>query len=171
MNILKQKLLRSIKLLSTRELYKLVSRPTKQESTLEPALGKCLPQKILAHCRKHFNPISLVDLVSPKELSGNLPEFVRELQSISNNFPINHEVLTIDKIQKRLCQLKSGKASNNADLELLKKHVNAHLCFKLFVEWQIAYGQTSISLPFRGIYTLKTLWMGQGSTTDPSKHG
>ena len=93
------------------------------------------------------------------------------MQNISNNFPINHEVPAIDKIQRRLYQLKSGKARNNVDLELLIKHVNNYLCFKLFVEWQIAFGQTSISLPFRGIYRLKTIWKGQGSTTDTSKHG
>ena len=52
-----------------------------------------------------------------------------------------------------------------------KKHVNTHLCFKLFVEWQITYGQTSFSLPFGGIDRLKSLWKGKGSTTDPSKHG
>ena len=77
------------------------------------------------------------------------------MQNVSNNFPINHEVPTIDKIQKNLCQLKSGKASNNVDLELLKKNVNTHLCYNVFVEWQIAYGQTSIFLPFRVIIDLK----------------
>ena len=106
---------------------------------------KCSPEKILDHFRKHFNPTSLVDSVTPKELSGKLPDFVSELQNVSNNFPINHEVPTIDKIQKNLCQLKSGKASNNVDLELLKKNVNTHLCYNVFVEWQIAYGQTSPS--------------------------
>ena len=30
-----------------------------------------------------------VDSFAPKELTGNLPDFVRELQNISNNFPIN----------------------------------------------------------------------------------
>ena len=46
------------------------------------------------------------------------------MQNISNNFPINHEAPTIDEIQKHLRQLKSGKASNDVDPELLKKCEN-----------------------------------------------
>ena len=82
MIILKQKLLRSINLRSIRELDKLFSRARKQESTLKLALGKCPRGKILDHFRKHFNLTSLVDSVTSKELSGNLPEFVHELQNI-----------------------------------------------------------------------------------------
>ena len=89
-------MLRSINLRSTRELDKHFPRATKQESTLKPAPGKCSPEKILDHFRKYFNPTSLVDSVTLKELSGNLPEFAREFQNISNNFPINHEVPIID---------------------------------------------------------------------------
>ena len=108
-----------------RELDKLFSRANKQESTLKPAPGKCPPppEKIFDHFKKHFNPTSLVNLVVPEELSGNL-EFVRGLQNISSNFPINHEAPTIDEIQKHLHQLKSGKASNDVDPELLKKCEN-----------------------------------------------
>ena len=79
-------------------------------------------EKIFDHFKKLFNPTSLIDSVALKELSGNLPEFVRKLQNISKNFPINHEVPTIDEIQKYLRQLKSGKASNDVDPELLKKY-------------------------------------------------
>ena len=107
MNILKQKLLKSINLL---------------RSIKRNQLQRNVPlRKIFDHFRKHFNPANLVDSVTPKKLRGKLPDFVSELQNISNNFPINHEVPTIDKILKNLFQLKSGKASNNDDLELLKK--------------------------------------------------
>ena len=68
-----------------------------------------------------FNLTSLVDSVALEEPSGNLPEFVRELQNISNDFPINHELPTIDEIQKHLRRLKSGKTSNDVDPERLKK--------------------------------------------------
>ena len=85
---------------------------------MKPASGKCSPAKLFDHFKStsikqvlHFNPTSLADSVAPKELFGNLPEFVRELQKISNNFPINQEVLSIDEIQKHH-QLKSGEASN-----------------------------------------------------------
>ena len=96
----------------SRELDKLFSRTKEHESTLKPAPGKCPSDKIFDLFKKHFNPTSLVDSVAPKEPSDNLLEFVRELQNISNNFPINHEVPTIDEIQKHLRQLKFGKASN-----------------------------------------------------------
>jgi len=38
-----------------------------------------------------------------------------------NYFPINHKVPSIEEIQRHQCQLKSGKASNDIDAELLKK--------------------------------------------------
>ena len=81
------------------------------------APGKCPPERIFDYFKKHFNPTSLVDSVAPKEL----PQFAREPQNIWNDFSINHEVSTIDEIQKHLHQLKSGKGSNNVDTELQKK--------------------------------------------------
>ena len=79
------------------------------------------PEEIFDYFKKHFSPASLFNSVAPEELSGNLPEFVCELQNISNNFSINQEVPTLDEIQKHLHQLKLGKASNNIYPELLKK--------------------------------------------------
>ena len=66
------------------------------------------PSENLWSFQKNFNPTSSVDSVVPKELSGNFPEFVHELQNISNKFPINHEVPTVNEIQKHVRQLKSG---------------------------------------------------------------
>ena len=102
-------------------LDKLFSRAKKQETTLKPTPGKCLPEKILDHFKKHFSATSLVDWVTPDELSSNLPEFVRELQNFSENFLVNHEVPIIGEIQKHLRQLKWGKTSNDVDPDLLKK--------------------------------------------------
>ena len=152
-----------------RDLDKLFSRAKKQESTLKPGPGKCPPEKIFDHFKKHFNPTSLVDSVATKELSGNLPEFVRELQKISNNFPINHEVPTIDETQKYLRQLKSGKASNDVDPELLKKCEHALM---LQVIYRMANNLWS-SLDILGVWgnsRLKALWKGEGSKSDPSKY-
>ena len=107
------------------EIYRILAKNSwakKQESTMKPTPGKCSREKIFDHFIKHFNTTRLVHSVALKELSGNLPEFVRELQNISNNLPINHEVPTIDEIQKHLHQWKSGKASDNVDPELLKKY-------------------------------------------------
>ena len=88
-----------------RELDKLFSWTKEQVSTLKPTPGKSTPDKIFDLFKKHFNPTSVVESVAPEEL-------VCELQNISNNFPINHEVPTTHEIQKHLRQLKSGKASN-----------------------------------------------------------
>ena len=118
--------------------------------------------------KKHFNSNSLVNSVTPQESSGNLPEFVGELQKISNNFPINHEIPTIDEIQKYMSQLKSGKASNDVDPELLKKIQHPHmlqlihrmannLCSKL--DFPVVWGNSR----------LKTLWKGKESKSDPSE--
>ena len=141
-----------------RELDKLCSRGKKQESTLKPASGKCPPEKIFDNFKKHFNPTSLVDSVAPKELSGNL--LVRELQKVSNNFPISHEVPTIDEIQKHLRQLKSRKASNDVDLELLQKCEHPLML-------QVIHGMannlwSNLDIPaVWGNSRLKTLWKGQ----------
>ena len=75
MNILKQKLLRSINLWST-ELDKHFSWTKRQKSTLRPVPGKCPPEKIFDHFKKHLHTAGLIDLVASEELSGNLPEFV-----------------------------------------------------------------------------------------------
>ena len=76
---------------------------------------------------------------------------------------------TIDEIQKHLCQLKSGKASNNVDPELLKKcedplmpqviHTMAHNLW------------SNLNLPaVLGNSRLKTLQKGKTSKPDPSKY-
>ena len=44
-------------------------------STLKPACGKCPPEKIFDHFKKHFNTAILVDSIAAKEL----PEFARDL--------------------------------------------------------------------------------------------
>ena len=141
MNILKQKLVTSI-----RELDKLFSRAKKQESILKSPPGKCPPEKILDHFRKHFNSISFVDSVTPKELGGNLPEFVCELQNISNDLPINDEIATIDEIQEHLLML----------------HVIHRMVNNLWsnLDLSAVYGNSR----------LKTLWKGKGSTSDRSKY-
>ena len=129
---------------------------------------KCPPEKIFDHFKKHFNPTILVDLVAPKELSGNLSEIVRELQKISNNFPINHEVPTIDEIQRHLCQLKSGKASNDVDPKLLKKCEHPLMLQVIHRMANNLWSDLDI-LAVWGNSRLKTLWTGKGSKSDPSK--
>ena len=115
------------------------------------------------------NKSAAADLVAPKELSGNLSEFVRELQKISNNFPINHEVPTIDEIQRHLRQLKSGKASNNVDPKLLKKCEHPLMLQVIHRMANNLWSNLDI-LAAWGNSRLKTLWTGKGSKLDPSKY-
>ena len=144
-----------------RELDKLFSRVKKQESTLKPAPGKCLPEKIFDHFKKHFNPT--------KELSGNLPIFVCELQNILNTFPVNHDLPTIDEIQKHLRQLKSGKASNDVDPELLKKC--EHPLMLQVIHRMANSLWSNLDIPAVLCNSrLKTLWKEKGSKSDPSKY-
>ena len=136
---------------------------------MKPASGKYPPEKIFDHFKKHFNPTSLVDSVASEELIGNLPEFVLELQNISNNFTINHEVPTIDEIQKHPRQLKSGKASNDVDPELLKKC--QHPLMLQVIDRMANNLWSNLDIPaVWGNSRLKTLWKGKGSKSDASKY-
>ena len=105
----------------------------------------------------------------PKNLVGKLPEVVRELQKISNNFPINHKVPTIDEVQKYLRQLKSGKAGNDVDPELLNK---CEQPLMLQVIHRMANNLwSSLDVPVvLGNSRLKSLWRRKGSKSDPSKY-
>ena len=125
--------------------------------------------KIFDHFKKHFSSASLVDSVTLEELSGNLLEFFLELQNISNNFPINHEVPTIDEIQKHLRQLKSGKASNDVHPEQLKKF--EHPLMLQVIDRMANNLWSNLDIPaVWGNSRLKTPWKGKGSKSDPSKY-
>ena len=87
---------------------------------MKPAHGKCPPEKILDHFKNTSIKQVLLTQLLTKNLPLNLPQFVCEL-NISNNFPNNHKVQTMDEIQKHLSQLKSGKAICSVNPELLKK--------------------------------------------------
>ena len=135
------------------EIYRILaknSRAKKQESTMKPAPGKCSREKIFDHFIKHFNTTRLVDSGALKELSGNLPEFVRELQNISNSLPINH----LMRFRNIFINENQGKLVTMLILSYWK-NVNTHLCFKLLIEWLTNYGQTCIFLLFRVILDWK----------------
>ena len=126
-------------------------------STLKAARGKCPPEKIFDNFKKHVDTAILVDSIAPKEL----PEFVRELEKISNSFPINHEVPTTGEIQKHLRQLNSGKASIDVDLELLKKCEDPLIL--QFLHRMANNLWSNLDIPsVWGNSRLKTLWKEKG---------
>ena len=117
-------------------------------STLKAARGKCPPEKIFDNFKKHFDTAIFVDSIAPKEL----PEF---------NFPINHEVPTIGEIQKHLRQLNSGKATNDVDLELLKKCEDPLIL--QFLHRMANNLWSNLDIPsVWGNSRLKTLWKEKG---------
>ena len=89
----------------------------------------------------------------PKNLAVTLQNLFMSSKISQNNFPSNHEVTTTDEIQKHRYQLKSGKASNDVDRELLKKY--KHLLMLQVIAIQTTYGQIWMFLPFRVILDLK----------------
>ena len=75
---------------------------------------------------------------------------------------------TIDEIQKHLYQLKSGKASDNVDLDLLKKCEHSLM---LQVIHTMAITWSNLNLPaVLGNSRLETLQKGKTSKPDPSKY-
>ena len=97
----------------------------------------------------------------PEEFGENLPDFVRELQKISGRFPINHEVPSIDEIQTHLHRLKSGKASNDVDPELLKRC--EHPVMLTVIHRMASNRWENLDMPAAwGNSRLKTLWKGKG---------
>ena len=105
----------------------------------------------------------------PEEFGENLPDFVCELQNISGRFPINHEVPSIDEIQTHLHRLKSGKASNDVDPELLKRC--EHPVMLTVIHRKASNLWENLDMPAAwGNSRLKTLWKGKGSKSDPSRY-
>ena len=152
-----------------RELDKLFSCAKKQETTLKQAPGKCPPQKILEHFKKHFNPENPSENYTPDELNKNIPEFILELREISSQFSINHDAPTTEEIQTHLHRLKSGKASNDVDPEILKKC--EHPVMLSVIHRLTSNLWSDLDLPHAwGNSKLKTLWKGKGSKSDPSKY-
>ena len=151
-----------------RELEKLFSQAKKQETTLKTAPSKCAPEKLLNHFRQHFNP-DHSEFVIPEELSTNIPDFVHELQEISEKFPINNSAPSIQEIQKHLHLLKTVKACNDVDPELIKRC--EHPIMLQVINKITDNLWSNMDLPIAwGNSKLKTLWKGKGSKSDPSKY-
>ena len=75
----------------------------------------------------------------------------------------------MEEIQKHLHQLKSGKASNDIDSELLKKC--EHPIMLEVMQRAARNLWSTLDLPASwGNSRLKTLWKGKGSKSDPSKY-
>ena len=119
------------------------------------------------HFQSNFNT-DRANSVIAEELSTKVPDFLLNLRNISNNFPIDTSISSIDEIQKHLHQLKSGKASNGIDPEILKKcehPIMLQVIHKLAEKiW------ANLDLPTAwGNSKLKTLWKGKGSKSNQTK--
>jgi hypothetical protein len=151
-----------------RELDKLFSKAKSQQTTLKPVPDACPPDNIMKHFKAHFNLNDLSDTYTPDELGENLPTFVQELQNISKQFSINDEPPTVIEIQDCLRDLKTKKASNDIDPELLKRCEHPVMLEVLHRMTLNIWNNMDIPDAW-GNSRLKTLWKGKGSKKDPSK--
>jgi len=152
-----------------RELEKLFHRAKKQDTTLKSAQHACPPDQILEHFKAHFNPEDPSRTTTPEELNNSLPSFVADLQNISKCTSVNDIPPTIEEIQTQLNNLKSNKASNDIDPNLLKKC--EHPIMLEVIHKMTTNLWDNIDIPNTwGNSRLKTLWKGKGSKKDPKKY-
>ena len=145
-----------------REIEKLFSRAKSQQSTLNPINSTCPPEKILKHFKNHFNPDDPSETRTPDEFTEeNLPEFVDELRSISENNPITDLPPSIEEIQKHLKALKANKASNDIEPELLNR-LNNHPIMIQVVHRLMMNLWDNFDLPNSGEFSLKNSMERQG---------
>lgn len=123
----------------------------------------------MKHFRTHFNQTDKSKTSTPEELDQNLPNFIEELQNISRRFPINDQPPTIKEIQKRLSELKTNKASNDIDPDLLKRCEHPVMLEVLHRMTTNLWEKMDIADAW-GNSRLKTLWKGKGSKKDPKNH-
>ena len=111
--------------------------------------------------------VLLIQLLS-KNLAVTFQNFFLSCKISQITFP-QHEVPTIDEIQKHLRQLKSGKASNDLDPEQLKKF--EHPLMLQVIDRMANNLWSNLDIPaVWGNSRLKTLWKRKGSKSDPSKY-
>ena len=118
----KQEAIKINNLAINRQIERLFAQAKNQQTTLKQINSSCPPDKILAHFKNHFNPEDPSKTRTPEEFNEeNLPDFVEELRTLSDNNLIIDTPPSVDEIQKHLKELKPNKASNDIEPELLKK--------------------------------------------------
>ncbi|XP_066928505.1 uncharacterized protein [Clytia hemisphaerica] len=106
---------------------------------------------------------------TPEELNNNLPRFIPELQRISQSIQINDEPPNLDEIDLQLKKLKSNKASNDVQPDLLNKL--SHPIMLQVIHRMSNRLWNDIDVPSAwGNSRLQTLWKGKGSKKDPQKY-
>ena len=104
------------KLQINREVQKLFARAKRQETTLRPIPTLCPTENLLEHFKSHFNPPDPSVTKTQNDLYDTIPNFVNDLQQISESTNIKDTAPDIEEIIKHIKQLKSNKAYNDIDL-------------------------------------------------------
>ena len=99
-----------------REVQKLFARAKRQETTLRPIPTLCPTENLLEHFKSHFNPPEPSVTKTQNDLYDTIPNFVNDLQQISESTNIKDTAPDIEEIIKHIKQLKSNKAYNDIDL-------------------------------------------------------
>ena len=123
----------------------------------------------MEHFKNHFNPADHSKTHVPNEFTQNLPGFIIQMQNISNHYRINHDAPSVEEIQTYLHRLKSGKASNDVDPELLKICDHPVLLEVIHRMTSNLWSNLDIADSW-GNSRLKTLWKGKESKSDPVKY-
>ena len=114
----------------------------------------------MEHFKNHFNTEDPSKTHVPNEFTQNLPDFIIQMQNISNHYPINHDAPSIEEIQTHLHRLKSGKASNDVGPELLK--ICDHPVLLEVIHRMTSNLWSNLDIPDSwGNSRLKALWKGK----------
>ena len=153
-----------------RELDKLYQEAKIQDTTLKPVKSFCPPDQLLKHFKSHFNPDDPSEHSTPVEFtSDNLPKFIHQLRDISQGFTINDQPPEIEEIRKKIADMKSKKASNDIDPELLK-HCEHPIMLQVIHRMTTKLWENLDFPNAWGNSRLNTIWKGKGSKKDPSKY-
>ena len=89
----------------------IVWKEKSQTATFKNPPPSCPPEKLIEHFTNHFNP-PLLRADAPIELTTDIPEFVKDLQELSRQYPFNNDASSRDEVINSLAKL-SWKALND----------------------------------------------------------
>ena len=123
--------------------------------------------KLVNHFKAHFNPPPPETV--PTEIT-NPPDFIADLQQITQNIDIDSTPPTADEIQTTLSKLHNKKSSNDVPPEFLKAAAQCEKFISIFKSLTDEIWHTRKVPSFWGHGRLEALFKGKGSKADPSKY-
>jgi len=130
-----------------RELQKLFKCAKQQRTTLKLVPVSCPTESLLDHFKAHFNPPDPSLTTTPRELNDNIPNFVADLQHITQSVEIKDKSPDINEM----------KCKHPIMLQVIHR-----MTVNLWRDLDVpnAWGNSRF----------QTLWKGKGSKKDPTKY-